>query len=49
MKKKPTHGGKRTGSGAKKKEPTTTISVRVPLKIAPYLKQQIKELIKASM
>lgn len=47
MKKK--HGGKRPNAGAKKKEPTTTISVRVPARIAPYLKQQIKELVKASL
>jgi len=37
--KKHTHGGKRKGSGRKKKEPTTT--VRVPLALLPRIMELV--------
>lgn len=46
------NGGSRPGSGPKKGDPTTTIAVRMPIKIidaakakTPDLKQNIKDLI----
>ena len=44
-KKKPTHGGKRKGSGAKPKysEPTTTIAFRVPISKVEKIKQLVKD------
>lgn len=39
-----TRGGKRENSGRKKGDPTTTISVRIPLKHANEFKLKIKEL-----
>jgi hypothetical protein len=41
MKGKPTHGGKRKGSGRKKLEPTETI--RVPKSLVSVVKKMIKE------
>ena len=39
-------GGKRTGAGRPKGEPTTTIAFRVKTKHVEELKKKIKELIK---
>jgi hypothetical protein len=39
--KKPTHGGKRKGSGRKKKEPTKNI--RVPVSLIPKVNELIKK------
>ena len=41
-------GGARKGAGRKKKLPTKTISVRVPLEKYEELKAKIKALVKAS-
>jgi hypothetical protein len=41
MKAKPTHGGKRSGSGRKKKEPTRPI--RVPLSLIPKVEKLIDQ------
>lgn len=43
--KKPTHGGKREGSGRPKGEPTKTLSYRVPLKLADKIDKAVKNLI----
>lgn len=37
------HGGARPGAGAKKKEPTVTISFRVKVKWANHLKKLVKD------
>lgn len=41
--KKNTHGGPRPGAGAKKKEPTTVICIRVPVHLAAKIKAAINE------
>lgn len=38
-------GGKREGSGRPKGEPTKTLSYRVPLKKAPKIDKEIREII----
>jgi hypothetical protein len=43
--KQPTHGGKRTGAGRPKKEPTVTISFRVRTDLALEIKEQVQKLI----
>lgn len=43
--KKPTHGGSRPGSGRPAKEPTKTLSYRVPLKLAPKIDTAIRKII----
>ncbi len=43
---KPKHGGARPGAGAPKKEPTTTVSVRVKIKWAAKIKKVIAAEIK---
>lgn len=45
MPKKENRGGARKGSGRPKKEVTTTLSYRVPLKKSRYLDSEIKALI----
>lgn len=40
-----THGGRRKGSGRKKKEETKTVSFRIKIKYLPELKNRIHELI----
>ena len=46
-KKKNNHGGARQGAGRKKtKPPTTTLSWRVPLSLAPTLREKISAFIK---
>lgn len=42
---KPKHGGARPGSGAKKKEPTRTLSYRVRVAIANDVDKAIREII----
>ena len=42
---KPTHGGSRKGAGRPKKEPTKTLSYRVPEKKAKVIHLKVKELI----
>jgi len=42
-----TRGGKRENSGRKKGEPTTTISVRIPVKHANEFKLKLNELKKS--
>ena len=41
MKNKPTHGGKRKGSGRKKKEPT--VVMRIPISKVPAVKKLISK------
>lgn len=50
MKKKPTHGGRREGSGRKPKygEPTVTVAFRVPVSKLEQVKKQVKQIIQAS-
>jgi len=43
---KATHGGKRTGSGRPKKEPTTTINFRVPVSHKDELKKLLSDYLK---
>lgn len=43
--KKETRGGKREGAGRKKKEPTVTLSYRVPEKKAKIIDKNIKAVI----
>lgn len=45
MRKKETRGGARPGSGAPKKEPTKTLSYRVPLKLASKIDKAIRKII----
>lgn len=45
MKKQPTHGGSRPGSGRPKSEPTKTLSYRVPLKLADKIDKAIRKII----
>lgn len=48
MKKKPTHGGKRKGSGRKPKykEETTTISFRVPVSKVDMVTKAVNSILK---
>jgi hypothetical protein len=43
MKKKTNRGGKRIGSGRKKKAPTTTVSFRVKIEHAGPIKEVVSE------
>lgn len=43
--KKSTHGGARPGSGAKKKEPTKTLSYRVKVKYAKKIDAECRKII----
>jgi len=47
--KKETRGGSRPGSGRPKKQPTKTLSYRVPLKLAVKLDISIRDLIYKSL
>jgi hypothetical protein len=50
MEKKRKHGGSRPGAGRPKtKPPTTTLSWRVPVTLAPVLKIKIDALIKKAL
>lgn len=45
--KKSTHGGRRKGAGRPPKEPTKTLSYRVPEKLAPKIDTAIRKVITA--
>lgn len=45
MKNKETRGGKREGSGRKKRTPTKTLGYRVPLKLAGKIDKAIRKII----
>ncbi len=46
---KPKHGGPREGAGRPKKEPTKTLSYRVPKKFAQLIDEDIRKVIKYYM